>query len=80
MSLNERAVSELRAEFPALQQTVGGRPLIFMDGPGGTQVHSSVIEATQRYFTEANANFRGAFVYSRRKWARRLVAGRSGPP
>jgi len=66
MSLNKSAVSSLRAEFPALQQTAGGRPLIFFDGPGGTQVHGSVIEAMRRYYTEANSNSHGAFLYSRR--------------
>ncbi|MGD8466778.1 MAG: cysteine desulfurase-like protein, partial [Anaerolineae bacterium] len=49
MSLNAQAVAQLRTEFPALQQTHNGKPLIFMDGPGGTQVHGSVIEAMQRY-------------------------------
>ncbi len=66
MPLDESAVSSLRAEFPALQQTAGGRPLIFFDGPGGTQVHGSVIEAMRRYYTEANSNSHGAFLYSRR--------------
>ena len=66
MPLDNAAVSELRAEFPALQQTVGGRPLIFFDGPGGTQVHGSVIDAMGRYLTEANSNAHGAFLYSRR--------------
>jgi cysteine desulfurase family protein (TIGR01976 family) len=66
MSLNETVVSELRGEFPALQQTHRGRPLIFFDGPGGTQVHGSVIEAMSRYLVEANSNFHGAFLYSRR--------------
>jgi cysteine desulfurase family protein (TIGR01976 family) len=66
MALNKKAVSELRAEFPALKQTARGRPLIFMDGPGGTQVHGSVIEAMSRYLTEANSNAHGAFLYSQR--------------
>lgn len=66
MSLNKNAVSSLRAEFPALQQTAHGRPIIFLDGPGGTQVHGSVIEAMSRYLTEANSNAHGAFLYSRR--------------
>lgn len=66
MSLNEQAVSELRAEFPALQQIAGGRPLMFLDGPGGTQVHGSVIEAMSRYLTEANSNVHGGFLYSDR--------------
>jgi len=66
MSLDEMAVASLRAEFPALQQTAGGRPLIFFDGPGGTQVHGSVIEAMRRYLIEANSNAHGAFLYSHR--------------
>jgi cysteine desulfurase family protein (TIGR01976 family) len=66
MTLNEASVSELRAEFPALQQTAGGRPLIFLDGPGGTQVHGTVIEAMKHYLTEANSNCHGASLYSRR--------------
>ena len=66
MALDETAVALLRAEFPALQQMTGGRPLVFFDGPGGTQVHGSVIEAMQRYLREANSNAGGAFLYSRR--------------
>jgi cysteine desulfurase family protein (TIGR01976 family) len=66
MALTDTTVSDLRREFPALQQTAGGRPFIFMDGPGGTQVHGSVIEAMERYLTEANSNFHGAFLFSRR--------------
>jgi len=66
MALDARAVAELRAEFPALAQMAGGRPLVFMDGPGGTQVHKTVIAAMQRYLVEANSNAHGAYLYSRR--------------
>jgi len=66
MPLNKQAVLSLRQEFPALQQTANGRPIIFLDGPGGTQVHSSVIEAMRDYFIEANSNAHGAFLYSQR--------------
>ena len=66
MPLDKTAISTLRTEFPALQQTDGGRPLIFFDGPGGTQVHSSVIEAMRHYLTEANSNVHGAFLFSHR--------------
>ena len=66
MSLNEQAVAQLRSEFPALQQTRKGKPLVFFDGPGGTQVHGSVIEAMNRYLIEANANVDGFFLYSQR--------------
>jgi len=66
MTLPDAAVSQLRSEFPALQQQAGGRPLIFMDGPGGTQVHGSVIESMKQYLTEANSNAGGAFLFSQR--------------
>jgi len=66
MSLNDNVVSRLRTEFPALQQTANGRPIIFFDGPGGTQVHGVVIEAMSRYLTQANSNSHGAFLFSRR--------------
>jgi cysteine desulfurase family protein (TIGR01976 family) len=66
MALTDAAVSELRRGFPALQQQARGRPLIFMDGPGGTQVHGSVIEEMGRYLTEANSNAGGAFLFSQR--------------
>jgi cysteine desulfurase family protein (TIGR01976 family) len=66
MSMNKVAIAALRAEFPAIQRMAGGRPIVFMDGPGGTQVHGSVIEAMERYLTEANSNFHGAFLHSRR--------------
>jgi cysteine desulfurase family protein (TIGR01976 family) len=53
-------------EFPALQQKAGGRSLVFMDGPGGTQVHGSVIEAMGHYLTVANSNAGGSFLFSHR--------------
>jgi len=64
--LDDAAVSILRAEFPALQQIKDGRPIHFFDGPGGTQVHGSVIEAIGRYLIEANSNAHGEFLYSHR--------------
>ena len=66
MALDKPAVSSLRREFPALDKTIQGRPIIFFDGPGGTQVHGSVIDAMVRYFNEANSNSHGNFLYSHR--------------
>jgi cysteine desulfurase family protein (TIGR01976 family) len=75
MTLDKAAVSKLRTEFPALQQERHGRPLIFIDGPGGTQAHGSVIEAMNRYLVEANSNVHGPFLNSQRTdetvWAAR---------
>ena len=54
-------VEAVRARFTALQ-----RPLVFFDGPGGTQVPDSVIDAIADYLREANANLGGPFETSRR--------------
>jgi cysteine desulfurase family protein (TIGR01976 family) len=54
-------LESVRARFSALQ-----RPLAFFDGPGGTQVPDSVIEAIGNYLREANANLGGPFETSRR--------------
>ena len=54
-------VEAVRARFTALQQ-----PLAFFDGPGGTQVPDSVIEAIGDYFRHSNANTDGPFGTSRR--------------
>ncbi len=56
----------LRSHFPALATTVGGRPAVFLDGPGGTQVPTAVIEAVAAYYRERNSNTGGAFLTSQR--------------
>jgi cysteine desulfurase family protein (TIGR01976 family) len=57
----------LRARFPALSLTAAdGRPLVLFDGPGGTQVPDTVIEAVSRYYRESNANHGGPFATSER--------------
>ncbi|MBW4505358.1 MAG: cysteine desulfurase-like protein [Scytonematopsis contorta HA4267-MV1] len=56
----------IRAQFPALSQQINGEPAIFFDGPGGTQVTSSVIEAISDYLLKSNSNVHGAFATSAR--------------
>jgi cysteine desulfurase family protein (TIGR01976 family) len=56
----------VRARFPALALREGGRQAIFFDGPGGTQVPQSVIDAISGYLVHANANTHGAFATSKR--------------
>ena len=56
----------IRARFPALSIEQGGRPVALFDGPGGTQVPDTVIEAVSRYYRESNANHGGAFLTSQR--------------
>ncbi|MEP6639751.1 MAG: aminotransferase class V-fold PLP-dependent enzyme, partial [Chloroflexota bacterium] len=57
-------VDALRAEFPALARQHDGRPAIFLDGPGGTQVPQRVIDAVSGYYRDMNANSGGAFATS----------------
>jgi cysteine desulfurase family protein (TIGR01976 family) len=58
-------VDSLRRQFPALERTVNGLPAVYLDGPGGTQVPQSVIDAMVRYLSSCNANHGGAFATSR---------------
>ncbi len=54
-------IDAVRARFSALRA-----PTAFFDGPGGTQVPDSVIDAIARYLRESNANLGGPFGSSRR--------------
>ena len=54
----------LRTQFPALAQHVGGKPAVFLDAPGGTQVPQRVINAVSEYLAFSNANTHGAFATS----------------
>jgi cysteine desulfurase family protein (TIGR01976 family) len=57
-------IHAVRAQFPALQESYNGRPGVFFDNPGGTQVHESVIAAMTDYLTRRNANTHGVFETS----------------
>ena len=56
----------IRADFPVFERRIAGRPIAFFDGPGGTQVPDTVIDAVVRYYRESNANHGGAFATSER--------------
>ncbi len=58
-------LSPLRSQFPALALEDAGRPAVFFDGPGGTQVPQRVIDAMSHYLARTNANHGGAFRTSR---------------
>lgn len=56
----------VRLQFPSLQMEVNGQPAVFFDGPAGTQVPQSVIDAITDYLLHRNANNCGAFLTSKR--------------
>jgi len=49
-------VSKLREDFPILNRQVNGKPLIYFDNAATSQKPKSVIETTDRYYREYNAN------------------------
>ncbi|HEY3314010.1 MAG TPA: cysteine desulfurase-like protein [Bacillota bacterium] len=55
-------VSFCRREFPALEMKVDGKPVIFLDGSGGTQVPKSVADTVADYLLHHNANTHGYFA------------------
>lgn len=55
----------LRAQFPALQLEVNGQTAVYLDGPGGTQVPQSVIDAMSGYLSQGGSNSGGPFHTSR---------------
>ncbi len=55
-------LSQVRAKFPALALTDRGRPRIYLDNPGGTQVAQPVLDRMNHYLVYTNANKDGAFA------------------
>jgi len=58
-------MDRVRGEFPGLSRSVGQRPATFFDGPAGSQVPRSVIEAVSGCLAQTNANVGGFFETSR---------------
>src|SRR5262249_43667925 len=65
-ALTKLDLASIRSQFPSLRQTVNGRPAVFFDGPGGTQVPQRVIDAIGNYLQYSNANTNGAYATSYR--------------
>lgn len=58
-------IREIRKDFPILQTTAYGKPLIYLDSAATTQKPVQVIEAVEKYYKEYNANVhRGAHYLS----------------
>jgi cysteine desulfurase/selenocysteine lyase len=60
-------VESIRAQFPALDQQVHGKPLVYLDNAATTQKPQAVIDAERRYYEHDNANIhRGVHALSER--------------
>jgi cysteine desulfurase family protein (TIGR01976 family) len=54
-------IDRIRDGFPSLERKVGGEPAAYLDGPGGTQVHGTVIEAMSDFMRTGGSNLGGSF-------------------
>ncbi len=60
-------VAAIRADFPALDQMVHGKPLVYLDNAATTQKPRAVLHALAHYYERDNANVhRGVHVLSER--------------
>jgi cysteine desulfurase family protein (TIGR01976 family) len=57
-------VRTVREQFPALGRTHRGRRVVYLDGPGGSQVGKPAIDAMSHYMNRGGANLHGAFPTS----------------
>ncbi|MCC8123779.1 MAG: cysteine desulfurase [Oscillospiraceae bacterium] len=63
-------VAQCRADFPILEQTVHGVPLVYLDNGATTQLPRQVLEAMTAHYTQYNANVhRGIHTLSERATA-----------
>ena len=58
-------VSWCRNQFPALSRKIGELPAVYFDGPAGSQVPQSVVDAVGNYMLTMNANHGGVYTTSR---------------
>jgi len=64
---NTEWVQRVRADFPILERTVRGRPLVYLDNAATTQKPKAVLDAMATYYTTINANVhRGVHELSER--------------
>jgi len=63
-SASSYPIEFVRQQFPALQRTHRGMPVAYFDGPGGSQVVDTCIEAMADYMRKGGANLHGQFASS----------------
>jgi len=65
MALTEEEVMHIRQDFPLLNATHDGRPLVYLDNAATNQKPQAVIDAVQTYYAAQNANIhRGVYRLS----------------
>ena len=54
-------IEKIRKDFPILQRTVNGKPLVYFDNAATSQTPKVVIDAIVNYYTNYNANIHRGF-------------------
>ncbi len=68
-------VEQIRRDFPILQETVYGRPLIYLDNAATTQLPTAVLDGLQNHYRHDNANpHRGIYALGAKATAHRELA------
>ncbi len=70
-------VDRIRSDFPILERTVHGRPLVYLDNAATTQKPRAVIDALDRYYAETNSNVHRGVHYLSQKATEEFEAARS---
>lgn len=58
-------IEAVREQFPAMKRIYNGKPVAYLDGPGGSQVVKSSMDAMYTYMANGGANLHGPFPSSR---------------
>ena len=74
MTFTAEDSARCRGDFPALRRQHAGAPLVFLDGPGGSQVPTPVIDTISEFYAACNVNTHGNFPPSREVDRRMAVA------
>ncbi|GMQ80701.1 MAG: cysteine desulfurase [Rhodothermia bacterium] len=63
----DRILADIRQDFPILEQTIHGQPLVYLDNAATSQKPGSVIDRIRLYYEEHNSNVhRGVHTLSQR--------------
>ncbi len=67
LTMAKPLADEVRADFPILDQTVNGKPLVYFDNAATSQKPKAVLDALDKYYNQDNANVhRGVHTLSAR--------------
>jgi cysteine desulfurase/selenocysteine lyase len=64
---NKPGIEKLRSEFPILQTTIYGKPLVYLDNAATTQKPRIVLKAMDDYYKEYNSNIHRGVHYLSQK-------------